>query len=150
MELKDQLLELQGQLKTHFEKAAEQEKARGTVSEELKTKIDAVQKQVDAIDVKLAGRLTAAEEAEDGFEEQMKNDASIQRLLKDKRGNAVVNFTGKSARELFERKTTITDAAVGTAVSGVLQIGRLPSITMEPRQQLTIGTCSRPTRPPSR
>ena len=105
MELKDQLLELQGQLKTHFEKAAEQEKALGTVSEELKTKIDAVQKQVDAIDVKLAGRLTAAEEAEDGFEEQMKNDASIQRLLKDKRGNAVVNFTGKSARELFERKT---------------------------------------------
>ena len=66
MELKDQLLELQGQLKTHFEKAAEQEKTRGTVSEELKTKIDAVQKQVDAIDVKLAGRLTAAEEAEDG------------------------------------------------------------------------------------
>ena len=138
MELKDQLLELQGQLKTHFEKAAEQERTRGTVSEELKTKIDAVQKQVDAIDVKLAGRLTAAEEAEDGLEEQMKNDASLQRLLKDKRGNAVINFTGKSARELFERKTTITDAAVGTAVSGVLQIGRLPSITMEPRQQLTI------------
>jgi HK97 family phage major capsid protein len=39
---------------------------------------------------------------------------------------------------LFERKTTITDVAVGTAVSGVLQIGRLPDITMEPRQQLTI------------
>ena len=41
--------------------------------------------------------------------QMMKNDASIQRLLKDKRGNAVVNFTGKSARELFERKTTITE-----------------------------------------
>ena len=48
----------------------------------------------------------------------MKNDASVQRLLKDKRGNAVINFTGKSARELFERKTTITDAAVGTASPG--------------------------------
>jgi HK97 family phage major capsid protein len=68
----------------------------------------------------------------------MKNDASVQRLLKDKRGNAVVNFTGKSARELFERKTTITDAAVGTAVSGVLQIGRLPGLTTEARQALTI------------
>ena len=137
MELKDQLLELQGQLKVHFEKAAEQEKARGTVSEELKTRIETVQKQVDAIDAKLAGRMTS-EEHEDGLEEQMKNDASLQRLLKDKRGNAVVAFTGKSFRELFERKTTITDVAVGTAVSGVLQIGRLPGITMEPRQQLTI------------
>jgi HK97 family phage major capsid protein len=138
VELKEQLAELQGQLKTHFDKAAEQELKHGTVLEETKTKIDTLQKQVDAIDVKLAGRLTAAEEAEDGLEEQMKNDASIQRLLKDKRGNAVVNFTGKSARQLFERKTTITDIAVGTAVSGVLQIGRLPGITMEPRQQLTI------------
>jgi len=137
VELKDQLLELQGQLKVHFEKAAEQEKARGTVSEELKTRIETVQKQVDAIDAKLAGRMTS-EEHEDGLEEQMKNDASLQRLLKDKRGNAVVAFTGKSFRELFERKTTITDVAVGTAVSGVLQIGRLPGITMEPRQQLTI------------
>ena len=133
----EKLKALQAELKTYFEKAAEQQAKNGTISEELKTKIDAMQKQVDAVDVKLAGRLTT-EEVEDGFEEQLKKDESVQRLLKDKRGNAVVNFTGKSARSIFERKTTITSAAVGTAVSGVLQIGRLPDITMEPRQQLTI------------
>lgn len=133
----EKLKALQAELKTYFEKAAEQQTKFGTISEELKTKIDALQRQVDAVDVKLAGRLTT-EEVEDGFEDQMKNDASLQRLLKDKRGNAVINFAGKSARSIFERKTTITSAAVGTAVSGVLQIGRLPDITMEPRQQLTI------------
>ena len=131
------LLALQAELKTHFEKAAEQQAKHGTISEELRTKIDAVQRQVDAIDSKLAAHVPASEE-EDSFETQMKNDAGVQRLLKDKRGNAVITFTGKTARTLFERKTTISDAAVGSAISGVLQIGRLPDITMEPRQQLTI------------
>ena len=132
------LLALQAELKTHFEKAAEQQAKHGTISEELRTTINALQKQVDAIDSKLAARETVAGEDEDAFETQMKNDAGVQRLLKDKRGNAVVTFTGKTARSLFERKTTITDAAVGTATSGVLQIGRLPGITMEARQELTI------------
>jgi HK97 family phage major capsid protein len=131
------LLALQAELKTHFEKAAEQQTKHGTISEELRTKIDAVQKQVDAIDSKLAAHVPAGED-EDSFEAQMKNDAGVQRLLKDKRGNAVITFTGKTARTLFERKTTISDAAVGSAISGVLQIGRLPDITMEARQQLTI------------
>jgi len=131
------LLALQAELKTHFEKAAEQQTKHGTISEELKTKIDALQKQVDAIDGKLAANVPASED-EDSFETQMKNDAGVQRLLKDKRGNAVITFTGKTSRALFERKTTISDAAVGSAVSGVLQIGRLPDITMEARQQLTI------------
>ena len=131
------LLALQAELKTHFEKAAEQQTKHGTISEELKTKIDALQKQVDAIDGKLAAHVPAGED-EDSFETQMKNDAGVQRLLKDKRGNAVITFTGKTARTLFERKTTISDAAVGSAISGVLQIGRLPDITMEARQQLTI------------
>jgi HK97 family phage major capsid protein len=131
------LLALQAELKTHFEKAAEQQTKHGTISEELRTKIDAVQKQVDAIDSKLAAHVPAGED-EDSFEAQMKNDAGVQRLLKDKRGNAVITFTGKNARSLFERKTTISDAAVGSAISGVLQIGRLPDITMEARQQLTI------------
>jgi HK97 family phage major capsid protein len=132
-----ELLALKAELKTYFDKAAEQQKANGTVSEELKTKIDALQKQTDAIDAKLAAHQPGAPE-EDSFEEQMKNDPSVQRLLKDKRGNAVINFTGKTARALFERKTTITTGAVGFATTGVLPIGRLPEITAEARQQLTI------------
>jgi HK97 family phage major capsid protein len=133
----EKLKALQAELKSYFEKAAEQQKAHGTVSEELKTKIDALQKQVDAIDTKLAGHMPGAPE-EDSFEKQMTEDESVKRLLKDKRGNAVINFTGKAARAPFERKTTITDVAVGTATSGVLPIQRLPDITMEARQQLTV------------
>jgi HK97 family phage major capsid protein len=136
--MNDELLALRAELKGHFEKAAEHQTKFGTVSEDLARKIDAVQKQADAIDAKLAAAGTAAEDDGEAFEEQMKNDASVQRLLKDKRGNAVVNFSGKSSRALFQRKTTITDAAVGTATSGVLQIGRLPDITREPMQTLTI------------
>ena len=130
----EKLLALQAELKTYFEKAAEQQKANGTISEELKTKIEAVQKQADAIDAKITAAVAGAPEEEDTLETQMKNDPSVQRLLKDKRGNAVINFTGKTARSLFERKTTLTTTAVGFAVSGVLPIGRLPDITMEPRQ----------------
>ena len=134
----EKLLALQAELKTYFEKAAEQQKANGTISEELKTKIEAVQKQADAIDAKITAAVAGAPEEEDTLEAQMKSDPGVQRLLKDKRGNAVINFTGKTARSLFERKTTLTTTAVGFAVSGVLPIGRLPDITMEPRQQLTI------------
>jgi HK97 family phage major capsid protein len=136
--MNEELLALRAELKTHFEKAAEHQTKFGTISEELKQKIEAVQKQADAIDAKLAAVGSAAEDEGESFEEQMRNDASVQRLLKDKRGNAVINFSGKTARTLFQRKTTITDAAVGTATSGVLQIGRLPDITREPLQVLTI------------
>ena len=75
------LLALQAELKTHFEKAAEQQAKHGTISEELRTKINAVQKQVDAIDSKLAARETLPGEEADSFENQMKNDPGVQRLL---------------------------------------------------------------------
>jgi HK97 family phage major capsid protein len=135
----EKLLALQAELKQYFEKAADQQAKTGTITAELKAQVEAVQKQMDAIDKKMAdGIRGASEEDANGFDEQMKNDPSIQRLLKDKRGNAVINFSGKSARELFERKTTITNIAIGTAISGVLPIGRLPGITQEARQLLTI------------
>jgi HK97 family phage major capsid protein len=38
----------------------------------------------------------------------------------------------------MERKTTITSAAVGQSVSGVLQIDRIPGITLEARQVLKV------------
>ena len=136
--MEEKLEALKAELKTYFERAAEQQKALGTVSEELKTKIEALQKQADALDAKLAAHTPGAGEEADTFEQQMRDDPSVQRLLKDKRGNAVINFSGKTARALFERKTTITTGAVGFATTGVLPIGRLPDITMEPRQQLTL------------
>lgn len=62
---------------------------------------------------------------------------SISRLLRDKKGTAVLSFSGQDAL-LLERKTTLTTGAIGFATSGVLPIGRLPEITPEPRQSLTL------------
>ena len=66
----------------------------------------------------------------------MRNDDSVQRLLKDRRGSAVIHFNAAEAASLFSTKTTITSSAVGAAVSGVLPIERAPGIVQEPRQQL--------------
>ena len=134
----EKLLALQAELKSWFEKAAAEQKSNGSILEQTKARIEALQKQTDAMDAKLANAALGVSEEKDQFEETLKNDESVQRLLKDKRGNAIINFTGKTARSLFERKTTITTGAVGFATTGVLPIGRLDGITAEPRQQLTI------------
>ncbi len=52
------LLALQGELKTYFDKAALEQKANGTILEETQTSIAAIQKQVDAIDLKMTAKLT--------------------------------------------------------------------------------------------
>ena len=134
----EKLLALQAELKSWFEKAAAEQKSNGSILEQTKARIEALQKQTDAMDAKLANAALGVSEEKDQFEETLKNDESVQRLLKDKRGNAIINFTGKTARSLFERKTTVTTGAVGFATTGVLPIGRLDGITAEPRQQLTI------------
>ena len=135
--LETQLAELQAELKTHFEKAAEQQTQYGTMTTELKSKIEALQKQADALDAKLATRDVPAE-AVSTLDKEFKENENIARLMRDKRGSAVITLSGKSARELFERKTTITSAAVGAATTGVLQIDRIPGITLEARQTLRV------------
>jgi HK97 family phage major capsid protein len=97
-----------------------------------------LQKQVDAIDVKLAGgggRFGGEEQRSlyDAFDE----DDGLKRLIKDKRGNATIHLKGADAL-LLQRKTTISEIAAGSAVSGVLPVGRLDGITTEARQQLSI------------
>src|SRR6185437_5900390 len=135
--LEQQLSALQTELKSHFEKAAEEKKSHGSMLEETKTKIDALQKQVDAIDVKLAER-HAGEAKEGGLEKAIKESDSVQRLMKDRRGSAVLQLKGADVADLMERKTTITSSAVGQATTGVLQIDRIPGITPEARQVLNV------------
>ena len=103
------------------------------------TALKALQTQVDAIDKKLAGGAPGAPgniEAKTLLDVLQEED-SIARLMRDKRGRAVLTLSGDDIK-LFERKTTITSDIVGTATTGVLQIQRLPGITPEARQQLTI------------
>jgi HK97 family phage major capsid protein len=136
MELKDQLAALQAELKTHFEKAAEQQKAQGTMSEELKAQIAKVQAQCDAIDVKLAEKHVASQ-PEETVSDFLQKHEGLQKLMKDKSGNCVIQFDAKQARQL-ERKTLIDSAAVGAQTTGVLPIERTPGIVTEARQFLTI------------
>lgn len=145
MELKDQLTALQAEQKTYFEKAAAEEKARGTVLEETKTKIDALQKQVDAIDIKLAER-HAQGQAEETLQEVLSKDESIAKIMRDKRGTAAIVLKGRHAS--MERKTTVSISAVGVSTSGVMPIDRTPGIVQEARQQLRLRNMltSRPTQ----
>jgi HK97 family phage major capsid protein len=136
-ELEKQLAQLKSELKTYFDKAAEQQKTSGTLTEELKTKIDALQKQVDALDVKLAERHIAAQ-PEQTLADYLQKHEGLQRMMKDKAGNCVIQIPAKQAGQIMERKTNITDSAVGLATSGVLLPERIPGIVPEARQQLTM------------
>ena len=135
--LEQQLAELKEQLAGHFDNAAKEQKALGTVLEKTQSKITALQAQADAIDVKLAER-KAAEVPQPGVLEVLQTNESVNRLMKDRGGRAVVTLEGKHVRELLGRKTTITSSAVGLATTGVLQIDRIPGITLEARQTLTV------------
>jgi HK97 family phage major capsid protein len=135
--LEQQLAELKEQLAGHFDNAAKEQKALGTVLEKTQSKITALQAQADAIDVRLAER-KAAEVPQPGVLEVLQANDSVNRLMKDRGGRAVVTLEGKHVRELMGRKTTITSSAVGVATTGVLQIDRIAGITAEARQVLTV------------
>jgi HK97 family phage major capsid protein len=125
---------------------------KGIIDPELKSAIDALRKgiegaapastvqalqmQVDALDIKLAHRHTADVSAPPFFEKLQQNE-DFARLIRDRKGVARINLSGKDLAD-FERKTTITSSAVGQSVSGVLQIDRTPGITQEARQVLKV------------
>lgn len=136
-ELETQLAALKTQLQEYFTKAAEQQTATGTMTADLKTKIEALQRQADALDVKLAERHAAAQ-PEETLEEMLTKHEGVQKLLKDKRGNCVLNFNAKQIKMLRQYKDTITSDAVGRMVTGVLPIERIPGIVQEARQTLFI------------
>jgi HK97 family phage major capsid protein len=112
-----------------------------SISTDLKgfgARFDGLQKQVDAIDIQLARKLSSGDVLQSG-EERLKNIEGAQKAIRDKRGPVVFTLTQKDFPDLdLFRKTTITSGTVGTATTGVLQIDRVPGITIEPRQQLTV------------
>ena len=137
MELKDQLTALQTELKTYFDKAAEEKKATGETLAGTQKTIEAIQKQVDAIDVKMAERHLASE-PDKPLGESLKENENLNRLMRDGRGRAVLDLNGKQTRQIFERKTVTTSGNASLSTTGVLRIDRLPGITTEARQALSI------------
>ena len=109
---------------------------RGTV-EGFKTSQDALQRQVDHIDLSLKDRVGVGG-GQVSFEAKLKENEQFQRLVHDRKGRAILTLSGKDAAELLERKTTITATAAGYQTTGVMAIDRDRAITSEARQELTV------------
>ena len=97
-ELQKQLAALQAELKSYLDKAKEQQEKTGSLTTELKGQIEALQKQVDAMDQKMAER-HAASQSEESLEESFKKNDAVQRLLRDKSGSAVIELDAKQVRQ---------------------------------------------------
>jgi HK97 family phage major capsid protein len=133
-----QLEEVHVELKTHNAKAAEELKTLGAVVRSTKEATDALQRQADAIEQKIADKHAAGDNGPPALETQLKENEQVQRLMRDRSGRAVITIEGKAAAALFSRKTTITSGAVGAMTTGVLPIERIPEITLEPRRTLMV------------
>jgi hypothetical protein len=114
----------------------EMKEARTQLPEAVKAKADAptvtaLQRQVDAIDIKLAER-HATGIPEKSLLSFLEEDEGLQKFMRDRpRGSYSLNLDAKQAARLMERKTAIDSVAVGSATSGVLQIER-PESSLSP------------------
>lgn len=116
-------------------KASADFESMGKVATETKSAIDAVQTDLDALKMQMDRAEEKAAETPRTLVDDFKENESFQRLAKDGRGTAVLQF--KDMQEL-ERKATITSSAVGSATSGVLQIDRQGGVVPLARKRLFI------------
>jgi HK97 family phage major capsid protein len=99
--------------------------------------IQKLQQQVDAIDIKMATRHIADSQAP-SLVAQLKSNEDVSRLIRDKRGTAIINLDTKTTSTILQTKTTLTETGQGFQTTGVMQIDRIPGITREARQVLTV------------
>ncbi len=145
MELKDQLASLQSDLKGFVEKGNAEIKQLGTTTAETKSNVEKIQQQLDAIDKKFADK--HANEPVKSFADELKENESVSRLLKDRRGSATIHI--KAAHQM-QQKTIIQSSAVPAVSPGILGVDQRPGIVGEVRPQLTLADIisSRPTSQP--
>jgi HK97 family phage major capsid protein len=101
-------------------------------------RIAAVQVQVDAIDKRLADKHGIPGSGFKSLRDHLKENESVQRIVRDKRGTAVLSLSGDDVISALERKTIISSGAVGWQTTGVLPIERIPGITAEARATLRV------------
>lgn len=141
MEIKDELEKLNTDLKTYFEKAAEEKKAFGAMLEETKKALADLQKQADAIDLKInldrfgngQSDVKSVGHAVTESEEFKAAKTADWVALRSKEGR--LRF---AVSELFQSRKAITTIGLGTGTSGVQMPTRLPGITELARQELRI------------
>ena len=109
--------------KTLRERAEAEQKRFGTILAETKTKMDAMQSQLDAIDSKTAERHLSSI-PERSLVDVLNEDEGLKRFMRDRTGSYVIQLDAKQAQRLLERKTLIDSTAVGSQTTGVLRIDR--------------------------
>ena len=119
-------------------------------TENTQSKMAEMQRQLDALDITIAGRIATGGNSVSSIEETLRENEQIERLLRDKRGTAHIKLGAKELGEL-QRKTVITATAagaglapVGLATTGVLPIERIPGIVPERARRLQSATCCSP------
>ncbi len=133
MEAPEILNQLQTELKSFIDKANAEQKNLGAVLAETKAAIDGINQRINEIEVRMAKPDTSSEPKT--LVDTLKENESVQRLCRDKRGSAVLEF--KSLADL-EQKTTISSTALGSGTAGVLMPMKVPGIVPGAEQRLTI------------
>lgn len=134
------------EFKTHFDSLRTM--INDLPSRETVTKM---QTQLDHLDLKMATRLIGDSSfgSPSTLVKTITENEDVHRLLRDRRGRAVLNLKGAEVADLMSRKSIISGITsgstgsdtlnpVGASTSGVLQIDRIPGITPEARQVLKV------------
>jgi HK97 family phage major capsid protein len=152
IELEKKLNETITLIQDHNKKAAEEIQLHGTMLKETKDRYEKLQQQLDAIDLKLVEQHRNSPAARKSIVDLMKENEDVSRILHNKKGHAVMNFTGDQVADLMGQKTTILSggSGYGAATGGVVPIERMPTIVQEARRRLRIRELftARPTASP--
>src|SRR6202162_6037977 len=97
-----------------------------------------IQQQLDGLDAKLRDRQVASPTRVE-LKELLANNESVKSLMDKRAKGATFQLEGHQLASLLGRKTTITTTAgTGYATPGVLDMERIPGITLEARQTLKV------------
>ncbi len=100
---------------------------------EAKAELKNVQRQADAQDIRLAERHGGGTGfGRDELKNRLQGNDDLQKFMRGERKDCQFSVP----MNLLQRKTTVTEDAVGASVSGVLPIDRIAGITPEARQRL--------------
>jgi HK97 family phage major capsid protein len=140
MEIEKKLSELEGALKIHFDKAAEEKKTLGSTLDETKSTLIDLQKQFDALVLELKKPGNGGAETK-SLDQMLREDEGVQKLIRDRKGRVQFEIPGGLAQMLH--KTTITSSAISTsgndaATSGVIGYDRTPGVVPAARRRLFI------------
>ena len=133
MNIETQLEHLQTEIKTFVAKVDEERKANGAASQETKAQLEGILKRQDELEQKLAASPSA--KAGRTLETELKENESVARLMRDRKGTAYLSLKGDAARQMIEAKSTVTSSTVGFPTAGVMPEER-GAYVPEARKQL--------------